>query len=172
VTTYCTAVSTLAVIIQHNGEPSGTLFGLLTDLVQLKERFGSNKFVFCFDHGPSKRKLMYPWYKSEREARMNAPEERQRLLLLKEQIRKVRDEWLPAIGFVNIFHQPGYEAEDMIAQLVAQRSMNTIIVSSDADLLQLIGPRTLVFNPASRKLTRCLWPFEKRSTSHRRITGS
>jgi DNA polymerase-1 len=139
--------------LQHNGEPSGTLFGLLTDLVQLKERFGSNKFIFCFDHGPTKRKLMYPWYKSEREARMNAPEERQRLLILKEQIRKVRDEWLPAIGFVNIFHQRGYEAEDMIAQLVAQGPMNAIIISSDADLLQLIGPRTLVFNPASRKLT-------------------
>jgi 5'-3' exonuclease len=67
---------------------------------------------------------------------------------------KLRDEYLPTIGFKNIFYQDGYEADDMIA--MASKAMapdleEAIIITADQDLWQCIRRNVQWFDPKQKK---------------------
>jgi 5'-3' exonuclease len=54
------------------------------------------------------------------------------------QFDEIREILLPVMGFVNNFQQSGYEADDLIAHIAMRIPDDTVIVSTDNDLLQLI----------------------------------
>lgn len=54
--------------LEFEGIVTGVLYGVLRDIRTLQENLQGEP-VFCFDKGPSKRKLTLPTYKGSRQAR-------------------------------------------------------------------------------------------------------
>lgn len=120
------------------------LFGLLRDLVFLSQALESNKFVFCFDQGPSIRAKTLPTYKGNR----LLTEERKEV---KRQIARIKEKHLDEIGYSNVFAYKGYEADDLIAFLCKEGRYHPIlIVSTDTDLFQLLRPGISIWNPITK----------------------
>lgn len=90
--------------------------------------------AICVDSGRSFRKDIAPSYKGNR-----PPAE----AMLHHQIDLAREQ-LVADGFP-VWAEPGFEADDLIAsgvtRALANKDTTVLIVSSDKDLLQLVGPR-------------------------------
>jgi len=62
---------------------------------------------------------------------------------------------LREIGFSNHFEEDGYEADDLIAVMSRELTIagkQSIIVSTDKDLYQLLGPMVIQHNPLSGKM--------------------
>lgn len=113
------------------------IFGFVKQLFTLAKTFESNRFVFCWDSRNSYRKLKYPQYKSSR--RKNQTDEQK--INMEDAFRQfdeIKELLLPSMGFKNIFRQNGYEADDLIAHIVTRIPDETMIISTDNDLFQLI----------------------------------
>lgn len=133
---------------------TGVIYGVLRDIIHLQDLFNTNRIAFCFDKGRSFRYTDYPGYKSSRWEKLNE-EEKEQKLELRDQIKLIRRDYLPSLGYQNIFSQKGYEADDIIASLCSTlpQGDDAIIVSSDKDLYQLLSPRVSVFSAHSQKTT-------------------
>lgn len=143
--------------LRHEGQATGATFGFFRDLIALSDRFDTNRFVFCFDYGESRRCDDLECYKQNRKKNPRPEEELLEHKAIKKQIHQLRTSTLYKLGFRNILFQGGYEADDIIASVV-QNSIayedEAIIVSSDSDLLQLLeSNRVLMYNPAKKKIT-------------------
>lgn len=130
--------------LSYNGKPTGVIFGVLRDVLRLGQRFGPNRPVFCLDHGPLLRNEVYPTYKANRVEDATKK-------VVRKQVRQLRDEILPALGFRNVFHAKGYEADDVIASVCGELKPllknRVVIVSGDQDLFQLLGLNVVQFFP-------------------------
>ncbi len=116
---------------------SGIVFGFLTTVLQLSERYRTNQFIFCWDSTGSIRKKIFPAYKASRDTK--TPEERAERNKIHDQFDALQKHILPALGFNNQPYQNGYEADDIIAWLVVcVPNKSFIVVSSDHDLFQLL----------------------------------
>ena len=123
--------------LSHDEKPVGVIFGFIKQILTLAKKFETNKFVFCWDHRNSYRKLEYPSYKGSR--RKDLTEEQQAdFKIAFGQFDEIRELLLPVMGFANNFQQSGYEADDLIAHIAFRIPDDTVIVSTDNDLLQLI----------------------------------
>ena len=146
--------------LHHGGEPTSVMFGLMRDLVGWQELFRTNKAVFCFDRGRNKRLDIYPEYKRNRHPKEKTEEGKLHRKMLQEQIGRLMDEDLFRLGYRNVFWEDGYEADDVIASIVLSglpEGDEAVIVSSDADLYQLIGPRVSMFVPRTNKRRTLQW---------------
>lgn len=115
----------------------GVVFGFLKQILTIAKKFETNRFIFTWDSRNSYRKLYYPQYKSSR--RTNLTE--QQIIDMQDAFRQfdeIREILLPMMGFNNIYQQSGYEADDLIAHIAMRLPDETIIASTDNDLLQLI----------------------------------
>lgn len=141
--------------LQHRGTPTGVLFGLFRDLKVLERRFNTEHFVFCFDSGVPLRESIYPTYKSNHKTRGRLPGEELQLRDLKKQMDLLRTKYLKEMGYKNVFHQKGYEADDIIASVInnLRTREDAIIVSGDHDLFQLLGPGIVFYNPREGNIT-------------------
>lgn len=138
--------------LSFNEEPTGVTFGVLREIKYLETRFGSSNMVFCFDHGKGLREKKYSWYKEGRRNKKYTEEEEVQRAGLQSQIRKLKINYLSDLGYRNIMFQDGYEADDMIASVVAGIPIpnRIVIVSADHDLYQLLSYRTSMYNPSSK----------------------
>lgn len=134
--------------LSHNDEGTGVLFGFLRDVNSLMELHGTSHLAFCFDRRPYLRETMLPGYKSTRyenktEAEILAKKE------LNRQIKKLALDILPSLGFKNIFHHKGLEADDLIASVCKYlpEGDEAICVGSDHDLFQLVRSCVKVWSP-------------------------
>lgn len=147
----------LASRAQHTtgGLENGVMFGFFVALKTLQERFATADVAICFDCAPSKREAMDPNYKSSRKVRWEAapPEEKAERNAARCQKHELRDLWLRRAGYRNVFAEPGYEADDLIASVAKSlpKTDSAVVVSSDKDLWQLINGRTCCHNPVTRK---------------------
>lgn len=144
--------------LSYKGEATGVIYGILRDIKRFQELFQTDRVVFCFDHGKNKRIEIDPAYKAgRREKYENATdEEKEALKGMREQIHKLKTEYLTDLGFTNVFYQEGYEADDMIAMVVRsfiiqKEKREAIIISADKDLYQLLGPQVLMWNPNTQQ---------------------
>jgi DNA polymerase-1 len=133
-----------------NGEPTGTLFGLMRTCQQLVNTLFATP-VFCFDTPPTYRRTLYPGYKSARKkSRENDTEEdKEARQAMYDQINAFQHTWLPAMGATNILAAEGFEADDIACQAVAALpdAKKIYIVSTDQDLWQLLrGTQVVVYN--------------------------
>jgi len=124
--------------LSYEDEQTGVIFSFLREVFKAATIFESNKFVFCWDSGRNKRKVIYPEYKVKRKKKEQTEEEINRREALYIQMNKLRLKVLPAMGFKNNFIKTGYEADDLIAQVVMDYPGN-IVISSDKDLFQLLN---------------------------------
>ncbi|MDO4542936.1 MAG: DNA polymerase I [Clostridia bacterium] len=126
----------LADMTTRNGEPTGALHGFCAMLLKLIER-KPDYIVVAFDtHGATFRHERYADYKAGRKP---MPEE------LRTQIPKIKE--LLSIMGIKICELAGYEADDIlgtIAGLCEEQGIETLLVTGDRDVLQLITDRTQV----------------------------
>lgn len=142
--------------LSYGGLRAGVTYGLLQTVASLQQLFGSDRIAFCFDSGRSKRYDLCPTYKQKRQP---LTEDQQQLKAeLGKQINLLRDEYLPTLGFRNIFYKNGYEADDFVAQVVdtlcydRKHPEEVIMVGSDKDLYQCISPFSSLYNPQKQRM--------------------
>jgi DNA polymerase-1 len=115
------------------GVPTSALFGFTHMLRRLVGEQMPDYLAVAFDAGKATfRTEMYAEYKANRDTPPDA---------LLDQIPRVIE--LTRAFNIPILIQPGVEADDLIASLVKEakaREIPVVIVSSDKDLMQLIGP--------------------------------
>jgi len=144
--------------LRHGGVGTGVIYGVLQDIINLQADFSTRNIIFCFDSRINFRKDILPTYKSSRKKKRENQSEQEKKLWVEfyEQITRLRKKLLKELGFKNVFHQKGMEADDLIAS-ICQRSIPTderiVIVSSDNDLLQLLLPGISLYSPASKSTT-------------------
>ena len=126
------------------GTPVGAVFGFCNMLFKLAQDRPGEQMIVVFDKGShSFRNEMYADYKANRD---ETPEE------LVPQFPLVR-EAATAFG-VPVVELEGYEADDIIATYARQAAADgrpVTVVSSDKDLMQLIGGGIEMFDPMKSK---------------------
>lgn len=137
--------------LSWKGAPTGVIYGFLQTVLQLEERFQTDRIAFCFDSAVSKRQEIYPDYKANRKNRKPMTKEEQTFEKdFRREVMNLRNAYLPMIGFRNIYFQSGYESDDLIAafcSLSIPMSCEAVIVTADEDLFQCITGKVSVFNP-------------------------
>jgi 5'-3' exonuclease len=125
-----------------SGIPTGGLFVYLKTLQKTIVALAPHKLTVCWDGGKSAyRKSIYPEYKvRERD------EIYQIFLAQIDLAQKIS----PCLGFGNLRIQ-GYEGDDAIylmhrSILLEQDDTEVVVVSSDKDMLQLVGDRTTAYS--------------------------
>lgn len=123
--------------LSFNGMETGVVFGFLSRVLRLTKVFDTDEFIFCWDSRQRYRNLIYPDYKENRKKKLigkKADDFRAAF----EQFNLLRKVILPRMGFRNVFHQAGYEADDLIAWTVARFPDKNVIISNDSDFWQLL----------------------------------
>lgn len=142
--------------LSYDGVATGILYSVLHDISSLTDRFGTDRIAFCFDNGRPLRCDIYPEYKASRQKKAEQnPELAKAKGSVQQQLKMLETDYLPAIGFNNVFSQKGFEADDQVAAVVYQLTHDghrAIVVGSDHDLLQLIDYKVRVWNPVKSLL--------------------
>lgn len=148
--------------LTHNDVPTGIIYGFMREVVLLSRKFRTEGLVFCFDKGVGVRTEIYPAYKQKRKTTTD-PEEIEIKREVARQIGIIRDKILPAVGYENIFFQSGYESDDVIASITQTlpKGDSAVMISADADLLQLIQDHVTFYDPKKDKeITRAVFKKE------------
>jgi DNA polymerase I len=121
------------------GEPTHATLGTVNMLERLLKQCRPALIAVAMDSGKHTfRRIIYPEYKAHRP---EAPPD------LHQQMKRV-EEIVRALGIPVLVHN-GVEADDIIATAVSQareRGLRTVIVSSDKDLLTLVGPDVVLWD--------------------------
>ena len=130
-------------LVNSRGENVGAVYGFTTIILNLLDDEKPDYFAVVFDTpAPTFRHDMYNEYKAHRKAMPDdmvgqLPQIDRMLELLK----------IPVIS------RPGYEADDILgtlAKIAEKKNIETVIVSGDKDLLQLVSDKTVVLKPRQR----------------------
>jgi len=132
--------------LTHNEQPTGVIFGFLKQVMGLMGRY-PGEMCFCWDSPRSLRKDFYPKYKGNRNKDEPPPE----VADAYGQMVLLRNDILPRIGLSNQHFCDGYEADDLIGVLTKSPGKH-IVVSSDHDLYQLLGPSTMIHRPGKNDI--------------------
>lgn len=129
-------------IVTPAGEPANAIYGFASFLIRLLNEESPTHLAVAFDGSltTSFRNDLYPEYKAKRELPPADLEAQQ------EGCREIAG----ALGAVTLIDDR-YEADDLIAALVAEcegADVAVVVVSSDKDLSQLVGPRCLLYDLA------------------------
>ncbi len=126
--------------VSKTGEPVGAVYGFARTLIKVLNDFKPTHWAVAFDRPtPTFRHIEFEQYKAQRPP---APDE------LKRQSGRVRQ--LAESFGMPIFEIDGYEADDVLGTLSCQASaqgIDTIIVTGDADAMQLVSPKVQVLVP-------------------------
>ncbi len=126
------------------GVPTNAAFGFTNMLIKLLRESDADGIAVIFDaSGTSFRNDFYPDYKANRD---EPPDD------LKPQFAMVR-EATRALNLPSI-EMEGYEADDLIAtyaKLARERGIEVTIVSSDKDLMQLVGEGVAMLDPMKNR---------------------
>lgn len=126
------AYHSLPPLTRPDGTPVGAVYGFVNMLLKLRDSMPATHLAVIFDAGRKTfRNELYPAYKA------NRPEPPEDLIpqfpLVREATRAMD---LPAVEL------PGFEADDVIAtyaRRAAAQGLEVVVVSSDKDLMQLVG---------------------------------
>lgn len=134
----------IPVLTRPDGIPVNAVLGFTNMLMKLLTETDVDHLAVIFDSARRNfRHDIYPDYKA------NRPSPPPELIPQFPLIREACDAFnVPSIELL------GYEADDLIAsytQAVIQQGADVTVVSSDKDLMQLIGPRVRMFDPMKNK---------------------
>lgn len=142
--------------LSHDGKDTGIIYGFLSHLFAVQSYEKADTIVFAWDSNTkgSKRKEIFPEYKQKRHATEKTQEE---IALDKQrynQVKILREDILPKLGFSNIFSQDGYEGDDVIASIVNSYKKDYFIkiVARDKDLYQLIDKNVVMYDPVKGEI--------------------
>ncbi len=130
--------------VRETGEVVGAVYGFALMLLKVLNELKPTQCAIAFDKkGPTFRHKMFDQYKAQRPP---TPDE------LVNQLGRVRQ--LVEAFNIPIFELDDYEADDILGALSKQASdqgVDTIIVTGDADAMQLVSPRVRVLSPRPRE---------------------
>jgi len=140
--------------LSFKGFETHIIFSFLNQIITLADKFETSRVIFCWDSRQSFRKILYPDYKAKRKESRDKrlPEEVQFDNLCYEQYEILRRIVLPELGFKNVHRVTGLESDDLIAFLAKTATEETVIVSSDGDLYQLLDDKVSMYNPTKKKM--------------------
>ncbi len=124
------------------GELTNAVYGFTSMLLNILRDEKPTHVAVTFDKGRTFRHDIYPEYKAHR-AKM--PDE------MRSQMARIR-QVVETLG-IPIFEQEGYEADDLLGTLsrqAAEQGVDTLIVTGDRDLLQLVDERVHVLTSRRR----------------------
>lgn len=113
--------------------------------------FHTNNLVFLWDSKSSDRKKIFPRYKWKR-SHDRSKDDVKKMMSLFNQMKKLRREILPLLGFENIRVRKGREADDLIGSICRNLRGRFCIISADKDLFQLLNHNVYMYNPSQHKL--------------------
>jgi DNA polymerase-1 len=123
------------------GFPTNAIFGFVTALRKLRDEAKPTHLGIVFD-APG-RKIRHDVFEAYKAQRKPMPEDLAvQIPKLREVIEALR---IPAIALER------YEADDVLASLAdkaAKKGFRTVVVTTDKDLLQIVGDKVSVYNPA------------------------
>jgi len=126
--------------VPKTGETVGAVYGFALMLLKVISEIKPSHCAITFDmKGPTFRHELFDQYKAQR---AETPQE------LVGQLGRVRQ--LVEAFNIPIFELQGYEADDLLGALsrqASQQDIDTIIVTGDADTMQLVSPRVKVLYP-------------------------
>jgi DNA polymerase I len=124
----------------QDGQPTNAVYGFFMMLLKIIEDLQPEYLVVCFDRAaPTFRKQMYVGYQATR------PKMSDDLSPQFKMVHKALDE-----AKIKHFGVDGYEADDLIGTIskeAKEKDLQTIIVSGDRDLLQLVNGQVLMLAP-------------------------
>ena len=134
------AYHALPPLTNKKGEVANAVYGFFSMFLKIIEDLKPSYIAVCFDRPkPTFRQALYAGYQQNRP--------------------KMADDLVPQIGMVHavlekmkvsIFEIDGYEADDLIGTLAFQsQKLETIIVSGDRDMLQLVNDHVKVLMPVT-----------------------
>ena len=129
---------------RDDGTPTNAVFGFTNMLIKLIEDLKADHCAIIFD--TARKTFRNDVYKEYKANRPPPPDE------LIPQFALIRE----AVRAFNIacIEMEGYEADDLIAtytRLAREQDADVTIVSSDKDLMQLVGPDIKMFDPMKNK---------------------
>jgi len=128
-----------------NGFPTNAIYGFLQTLRKILEEHQPAYLAVVFDaKGPTIRHAAYEEYKANRKP---MPED---LVVQLPVLKKVLQ-----AQQIKLLEIDKYEADDVLATLAARaaaRGLPAVIVTTDKDLLQMVGQQIAVYNPVKEKL--------------------
>jgi len=130
--------------VRKTGEMVGAVYGFVAMLLKVISELKPTHYAVAFDKkAPTFRHKLFDQYKAQRPP---TPDE------LVNQIGRVKE--LVETFHIPIFELDDYEADDILGTLSHQASeqdIDTIIVTGDADAMQLVSPRVKVLYPKPGK---------------------
>lgn len=145
--------------LSYGSKATGVIFGFLKTITQLKQEFMTERVAFCFEHWMLYRRDIYPPYKKKRATKERTEEEQKEYEDLKLQIKALRREHLPLIGFKNIFSFEGMESDDIMAVIARDTPSNedVILITADSDLYQCLKGNVSIYSPAKKTFITENW---------------
>jgi DNA polymerase-1 len=129
--------------LSKTGEMVGAVYGFTLMLLKAINELKPTHCAVAFDmKAPTFRHQLFSEYKANRPA---APDE------LISQLGRVRE--LVSTFHIPIFELEGYEADDVLGTLsreASKRDIESVIVTGDADTMQLVSPKVKVLYPKPR----------------------
>jgi DNA polymerase-1 len=123
-----------------DGFPTNAVYGFFMMLLKIVDDLNPEYLVVCFDKkAPTFRKQLYSGYQATRPAPSDD------LIPQFDVVHKILDK-----AKITHFEVDGYEADDLIgtiAKSAKEKNLQTIIVSGDRDLLQLVNSQVLMLAP-------------------------
>ncbi|HEX8948235.1 MAG TPA: 5'-3' exonuclease H3TH domain-containing protein [Dissulfurispiraceae bacterium] len=122
------------------GFPTNAIYGFTNMILKVLREKKPDAFAIVFDSpAPTERHRMYAEYKAHR------PEMPDELALQIPRIKEV----IKAFN-IPMFEIPGFEADDIIgamAKRAAEQGASVFIVSSDKDMMQVVGSAVRIYDP-------------------------
>lgn len=126
--------------VSKSGEMVNAVYGFASMLLKTLREFKPTHYAIAFDlPAPTFRHQLFEEYKAQRPP---TPKE------LTGQFHRVKQ--LVEAFHIPVFEVEGYEADDVLGTLsrqAAQKGIETIIVTGDADAMQLVAPTVKVLTP-------------------------
>jgi DNA polymerase-1 len=126
--------------VKKTGEPINAVYGFTNMLLRILNELKPDYYAIAFDRkAPTFRKEMFDDYKANRPP---TPDD------LVSQLARARE--LAAAFSIPVFEMDGYEADDVIGTLsrkATEQGIDTIIVTGDADAMQLVSDNVKVLYP-------------------------
>ncbi len=127
-------------LTDSQGRPTGAILGFTNMLLKIIRERRPEAVIVAFDTPhPTERHLLFEDYKAQR------PETPDDLIAQVPHIKQI----ISAMG-IRTFEMPGYEADDVLATLAdeaVRHGSDAFIVTSDKDMMQLVGPHIRVYDP-------------------------
>lgn len=156
-------VKELSELTDSKGRKTGAIYQVFRSLVYEMDKLPGYYPVFCFDYHQSPRRLeLYPNYKHNQDRVVKLEEAKTNLIIAQEVIesneyvenyhaqRAVIIEILKALGIPCLFFE-NWEGDDL--QYICTKLIpDTIVMTDDKDLIQLLSPHTKIARPMAKEL--------------------